>query len=57
MMPVVFTLEEAMEWFLENRAQSVICSDGLRQKECTTYPEAEEFYNEQPEEVIDDLPF
>ena len=44
-MSKVKTLKEAMSWFLSNSSGSILCVNGDKEKECKSYPEAEEFYN------------
>jgi hypothetical protein len=45
MIPVVYNLEDAMKFFLENSSGSVMCVDGeAREQECFSYPEAKKFY-------------
>lgn len=48
MIPHVNSLSEAMDFFLANHSGTVIClsADGLKEKECASYPEAEAFYAE-----------
>lgn len=41
----VYNLKEAMIFFLENSSGSIICVKGNQEKKCTSYPEAEEFFN------------
>ena len=43
-MNIVYSITEAMEWFLENRDKSVTCSKDGRRKECRTFIEAKEFF-------------
>jgi hypothetical protein len=46
-MKTVKTIEEAMDFFLENSAGSVICVNANgEEKECITFPEAKEFMAE-----------
>ena len=40
----VKTKEEAMDWFLSNRDEIVICVKGEAEKSCSNYPEAKEFF-------------
>lgn len=42
---MVYSLTEAMNWFLSHHAGSVICVKGEEQKACDCYPDAEAFYN------------
>lgn len=46
MIPIVFSLEEAKEWFLNNSSGVVKCVDQARDREqvCRTFPEAKAFY-------------
>ena len=46
-MEKVKPLEEAMNWFLNNREGGVICTKehNYDEKICHTYPDAVEFYN------------
>jgi hypothetical protein len=41
---MVYSLSEAMNWFLSNSSGTVICVKGEEQKECSCYPDAEAFY-------------
>jgi len=43
----VYSLNEAMQWFLENASGSIVCVrfDGT-EKECISYLEATTFYGE-----------
>lgn len=40
------TLDEARDFFLSNSSGNITCIKGTRQKECTSFPEAENFYND-----------
>lgn len=44
----VFSLQQAMEWFLEHCEGRLLCVDvdpkGNREKECNSYIEAKQFY-------------
>ncbi len=43
----VYSLEEAMNWFLNNSSGNITCvrKDGESQ-ECSSYPEAKKFYSQ-----------
>jgi hypothetical protein len=45
MLPVVYSLEEARDFFIENLTGNVICKDGDREREVNCYPDAVRFYN------------
>ena len=42
---MVYSLSEAMEWFLSHSSGIVICVKGQEQKECSCYNDAVSFYN------------
>ncbi len=42
----VNSLDEAMKFFLRNSSDSVVCYKDGKEKECSSYPEAEKFYKE-----------
>lgn len=44
MSPTITSLEEAMEWFLENHSGSIICQSGDKEKECFSFSEAKDFF-------------
>lgn len=44
MSPTITSLEEAMEWFLENHSGSIICQSGNKEKECFSFSEAKDFF-------------
>jgi hypothetical protein len=46
MIPIVFSLEEAKEWFLANSHGSVKCVDEAHNRDlvCSTFPQAKAFY-------------
>jgi hypothetical protein len=51
MIPTVYTLDEAMQWFLENSTGTVMCvkKDGAGSdagKECSSYADAKSFYEQ-----------
>jgi hypothetical protein len=56
-----YDLDEAREHFLTTRGESCICIDGDKQMECSTYIDAENFYNAVANEFFTDrfveLPF
>lgn len=41
---MVYSLSQAMNWFLSHSSGTVICVKGEKQKECASYPEAKAFY-------------
>ena len=45
-MDKVYTLQEALEWFLENHSGNVICVKDGKEKEVWSYRQAENFYKE-----------
>lgn len=44
MIPQVFSLDEARDWFLSHSSGSVMCVKGDEQRECNCYPDAKAFY-------------
>lgn len=48
-MEIVTNINEAMNFFLSNSSDSVICKNEQtgETKECICYPEAEDFFNQQ----------
>jgi len=44
MISSVYSLEEAMQWFLSHSTGSVMCRDGEREQVCNCYPDAKAFY-------------
>lgn len=48
MIPLAFSLQEAMEHFLSNSSGAICCRDGKRERVVNSYPEAEEFFQNQP---------
>jgi hypothetical protein len=44
---MVYSIDEAMEWFLSHSSGTVLCvrKDG-QQKECSSFPEARAFFEE-----------
>lgn len=44
-MEKVYSLQEAMDWFLSHSEGSVLCCNGFDDCVCNSYPEAEKFYN------------
>lgn len=47
MIPSVHTLEDAMDWFLENSVgQVLVTKPGGRERVCSSYAEAKAFYDE-----------
>jgi len=45
MSKIVYSLREAEEWFLENHSGSVICQFEDKEKECSSFKEAKDFFN------------
>jgi len=43
-MTKVYSIQEAMNWFLAHSSGSVICVRDGQEQVCTSYPEAEAFY-------------
>lgn len=46
----VFSLSDAMNWFLENSSGSIVCVKNVEKCECNSYPEAKSFF--QREDIV-----
>ena len=44
-MKKVYSLSEAMKFFMSNSAGSIVCVKDGTEKVCDCYPDAEQFYN------------
>ena len=46
MLKIIQTIDEALNFFLRNSSDPVICRKDGKEKECNSYSEAKKFYEE-----------